>query len=208
MNMLLHGVKDTEFEIFHGDTLTNEWDMLRELNPAKKPQLRRHRRQPALQLPLGAHRRPGRRRALQEPRPRPQVRRRLRLPAARLPLPQRRRRDGHHPAARRALPWRCRGTHPHQAAQRRPHRHRHRPAREPLLLHRHPGLHPRAQEVQEARRRALHQRRRALRERQTPEPTDATSTSPRSSTPTSSERKSPATPAAWRWPRSRRTTST
>jgi type I restriction enzyme M protein len=37
MNMLLHGVKDTEFEIFHGDTLLNEWDMLRELNPAKKP---------------------------------------------------------------------------------------------------------------------------------------------------------------------------
>lgn len=38
MNMLLHGVKDTEFEIFHGDTLLNEWEMLRELNPAKKPQ--------------------------------------------------------------------------------------------------------------------------------------------------------------------------
>ena len=37
MNMLLHGVKDTEFEIFHGDTLTNDWDMLREENPAKKP---------------------------------------------------------------------------------------------------------------------------------------------------------------------------
>jgi type I restriction enzyme M protein len=37
MNMLLHGVKDTEFEIFHGDTLENEWDMLREMNPAKKP---------------------------------------------------------------------------------------------------------------------------------------------------------------------------
>ena len=37
MNMLLHGVKDTEFEIFHGDTLTNDWEMLRELNPAKKP---------------------------------------------------------------------------------------------------------------------------------------------------------------------------
>ncbi len=36
MNMLLHGVKDTEFEIFHGDTLINEWDALRELNPAKK----------------------------------------------------------------------------------------------------------------------------------------------------------------------------
>jgi type I restriction enzyme M protein len=37
MNMLLHGVKDTEFEIFHGDTLGNDWDMLRELNPARKP---------------------------------------------------------------------------------------------------------------------------------------------------------------------------
>ena len=37
MNMLLHGVKDTEFEIYHGDTLTNEWDALREMNPAKAP---------------------------------------------------------------------------------------------------------------------------------------------------------------------------
>ena len=37
MNMLLHGVKDTEFEIFHGDTLLNEWDMLREQNPARRP---------------------------------------------------------------------------------------------------------------------------------------------------------------------------
>ncbi|HMO56441.1 MAG TPA: type I restriction-modification system subunit M [Roseiflexaceae bacterium] len=38
MNMLLHGVKDSEFEIFHGDTLLNDWEMLREDNPAKKPQ--------------------------------------------------------------------------------------------------------------------------------------------------------------------------
>ena len=44
MNMLLHGVKDTEFEIFHGDTLTNEWDTLRDpavagprRNPASTP---------------------------------------------------------------------------------------------------------------------------------------------------------------------------
>ncbi|WP_159021466.1 type I restriction-modification system subunit M [Formosa sp. L2A11] len=36
MNMLLHGVKDSEFEIFHGDTLKNEWDLLNEMNPAKK----------------------------------------------------------------------------------------------------------------------------------------------------------------------------
>ncbi|MFY8134002.1 MAG: N-6 DNA methylase, partial [Aquimonas sp.] len=37
MNMLLHGVKDTEFEIYHGDTLLNDWDVLRETNPAKMP---------------------------------------------------------------------------------------------------------------------------------------------------------------------------
>ncbi len=36
MNMLLHGMKDTEFEIFHGDTLLNQWNMLNEMNPAKK----------------------------------------------------------------------------------------------------------------------------------------------------------------------------
>lgn len=36
MNMLLHGVKDTEFEIHHGDTLDNDWDILNEMNPAKK----------------------------------------------------------------------------------------------------------------------------------------------------------------------------
>lgn len=37
MNMLLHGVKDSEFEIYHGDTLLNDWDFLRETNPAKMP---------------------------------------------------------------------------------------------------------------------------------------------------------------------------
>lgn len=36
MNMLLHGVKTNEFEIFHGDTLKNDWDVLSEPNPAKK----------------------------------------------------------------------------------------------------------------------------------------------------------------------------
>lgn len=36
MNMLLHGVKASEFEIFHGDTLKNEWDLLNEMNPSKK----------------------------------------------------------------------------------------------------------------------------------------------------------------------------
>ncbi len=36
MNMLLHGVKTNEFEIFHGDTLKNDWNILSEPNPAKK----------------------------------------------------------------------------------------------------------------------------------------------------------------------------
>jgi type I restriction enzyme M protein len=36
MNMLLHGMKDTEFEIFHGDTLENQWNILNVMNPTKK----------------------------------------------------------------------------------------------------------------------------------------------------------------------------
>lgn len=36
MNMLLHGVKDSEFQIHHGDSLLNDWDVLNEMNPAKK----------------------------------------------------------------------------------------------------------------------------------------------------------------------------
>lgn len=36
MNMLLHGVKDTEFDIHHGDSLANDWELLNEMNPAKK----------------------------------------------------------------------------------------------------------------------------------------------------------------------------
>ncbi len=36
MNMLLHGMKDAEFDIFHGDTLENSWSLLNEMNPSKK----------------------------------------------------------------------------------------------------------------------------------------------------------------------------
>ncbi len=36
MNMLLHGLKDSEFKIYHGDSLLNEWDLFNEMNPAKK----------------------------------------------------------------------------------------------------------------------------------------------------------------------------
>lgn len=35
MNMLLHGLHDSEFEIFHGDTLTNDWSILKDSNPVK-----------------------------------------------------------------------------------------------------------------------------------------------------------------------------
>jgi len=36
MNMLLHGVKDSEFDIHHGDSLLNDWGILNDMNPAKK----------------------------------------------------------------------------------------------------------------------------------------------------------------------------
>lgn len=38
MNMLLHGLKDSEFQIHHGDSLLNDWNILNEMNPAKKMQ--------------------------------------------------------------------------------------------------------------------------------------------------------------------------
>ena len=37
MNMLLHGLKDTEFEIFRGDALTYDWSMIREVNSTNTP---------------------------------------------------------------------------------------------------------------------------------------------------------------------------
>ena len=36
MNMLLHGIKDSKFEVFHGDTLLNDWSLFSEVNPNKK----------------------------------------------------------------------------------------------------------------------------------------------------------------------------
>lgn len=36
MNMLLHGVGVSEFEIYHGDSLLNDWSILREMNPTQK----------------------------------------------------------------------------------------------------------------------------------------------------------------------------
>ena len=54
-------------------------------------------------------------------------------------------------------------TDPQQAAGGRAHRHGHRPAGESVLFNGHSGLHPGAEEVQEAGRRAVHQRGGALR---------------------------------------------
>ena len=89
MNMLLHGVKDTEFEIYHGDTLTNEWDMLRETNPAKKAVLRCRSRQSTIQLPMEPDRSFGGGCEVQELRAGPEVGGRLCIPAARVSLPER-----------------------------------------------------------------------------------------------------------------------
>ncbi len=36
MNMLLHDVKDSEFEIHHGDSLVNDWELLNNPNPSSK----------------------------------------------------------------------------------------------------------------------------------------------------------------------------
>lgn len=36
MNMLLHGCKDSEFQIFHGDSLLNDWNILNDINPANR----------------------------------------------------------------------------------------------------------------------------------------------------------------------------
>ena len=73
MNMLLHGVKDSEFEIYHGDTLTNDWDMLRETNPAKKPYFDAVVANPPFSYRWTPNEALGRGRALQELRAGPEV---------------------------------------------------------------------------------------------------------------------------------------
>ena len=113
MNMLLHGVKDTEFEIYHGDTLTNDWDMLRETNPAKKPKFDAVVANPPFSYRWEPSEAMGEDMRFKNHGVAPEERGRLRVPAARVPLPEGRRRDGDHPAARRAVPRRRGGAHPH-----------------------------------------------------------------------------------------------
>ena len=88
MNMLLHGVKDSEFEIYHGDALTNDWELLCETNPAKKPYFDAVVANPPFSYRWGPNE------ALREdvrfknPRDGAEVSGGLRVPATRLSLPQ------------------------------------------------------------------------------------------------------------------------
>ena len=68
--------------------------------------------------------------------------RRLRLPAAPRHIAQEQGQGRHHPAPRRAVPGEPRGRHPPGAGPARPPQGHHRPARQPVLRHRHPRLHP------------------------------------------------------------------
>ena len=77
---------------------------------------------------------------------------RLRLPAAHHPLDEEHRQRRLHPAPRRALPRQCRGRDPPAARPLRLSQGHHRPARQPLLRHRHPRLHRGARQGE--RRRA------------------------------------------------------
>ena len=93
---------------------------------------------------------------------------RLRLPAAHRPLAQEHRQGRVHPAARRAVPRQCRGRHPPEPRPQGLHQGHHRPARQPVLRHRHPRLHrrhrqggrPRPQgHLHDRRQRRLHEGR-------------------------------------------------
>ena len=140
---------------FHGDTLLNEWDMLRETNPAKMPRFDASC-QPTVQLPLG------------------RARHSVRTPASRT--------MGLAPKSAADFSFLLHGFHflkqdgvmaiipphgvlfrggaeayPHQVAERWPHRHGDRSARQPILLHRHPCVHLGTEEVQKAGRCVVHQ---------------------------------------------------
>ncbi len=67
--------------------------------------------------------------------------RRLRLPAAHRPLAEEHWQGCVHPPPRRAVPRQCRGRHPPRPRAQGLHQRHHRPARQPLLRHRHPRLH-------------------------------------------------------------------
>ena len=126
MNMLLHGVKDTEFEIRCG-------------------------RQSAFQPALGSDR--GNRQGFpfQSLWCGTQVSSRFCIPAARFPFFERQWHDGHHSASRRAVSWRQGRSHPQETARRRQHRCRHRSARQLVLFYGYSCMYPRAEEMPQKR---------------------------------------------------------
>ena len=113
--------------------------------------LRLRRHEPAV-LGEVLEQRPGERLRPLRVRPPAGEERRLRLPAARAQVAQEHRQGGDHPAARRPLPRPRRGRHPQAAPEARLHQGHHRPAAEPLLRHRHPGLHRGARQGERRRR--------------------------------------------------------
>jgi hypothetical protein len=86
----------------------------------------------------------GQRLEREEPHPRGSTaeERRLRLPAAHPGLPQEHRQRRGDSAPRRALSRQRRGRHPARGRPPRLHQGHHRPARQPVLRHRHSRLHP------------------------------------------------------------------
>ena len=77
--------------------------------------------------------------------------RRLCLPAAHPQVAQEHRQGRGHSAARRALPRQRRGGDPQEHRPAGLHQGHHRPAGQPLLRHRHPGLHHRARQGERRR---------------------------------------------------------
>ncbi len=100
MNMPLHGEKDSEFHIHHGDTLRNDWDMLHEMNPAKKMHCDAMVANPSFSYRWEPNDALGERFQLQKIRPCAKDSGGLRLFAARLPLPGGTRRHGDYSAPR------------------------------------------------------------------------------------------------------------
>ncbi len=88
MNMLLHGVRDTEFEIFHGDTLTNDWDMPREAHPARMPRFDAVVANPPFSYRWGPSETLGEDARFRNCGLTSRSARRFRLPAPRFPLPE------------------------------------------------------------------------------------------------------------------------
>jgi type I restriction enzyme M protein len=131
-----------------------------------------------------------------------------------------RRRDGHRHAPRRAVPRRRGARHPRRHHRRRPARSRHRRGAQPVLRHRHPGLHPGAAPAAQnganrvsgkppsARARCCSSTPTASSSRAGRRTTCCPSTSRRSSPPSTNSAPSTASRPSSTTPRSRPTTTT